>query len=145
MILYIIDDFNFRLNFSTYGKSQIDTYKGTLTKDLILDGSKTIEFKIPDNVKKDIYKLMMDINILSYPDTLKVDGMAITPSCDYELTVTINGKTKTIIWKEGFPPFMTDNLSKENQNFLKLVKHIDDYICSTEEYKKMPKERGAYD
>ncbi|HBV97982.1 MAG TPA: hypothetical protein DEF36_13180 [Desulfotomaculum sp.] len=133
------------MNFSTYGKSQIDTYKGTLTKDLILDGSKTIEFKIPDNVKKDIYKLMMDINILSYPDTLKVDGMAITPSCDYELTVTINGKTKTIIWKEGFPPFMTDNLSKENQNFLKLVKHIDDYICSTEEYKKMPKERGAYD
>ncbi len=139
------DDFNFKLNFNTYGKDQIDTYKGTFTKDLVMDGTKTIEFKIPDNVKNNIYNLMKDINIMSFPDTLEVKGMGVTPSCDYKLTVTINGKTKTIVWNEGFYADMTDNLPKANVNFLKLVKHISDYIYSTDEYKNMPKANGGYD
>ncbi|TYQ18125.1 UNVERIFIED_CONTAM: hypothetical protein Cloal_0533 [Acetivibrio alkalicellulosi] len=140
-----LDDFNFQLNFNTYGKDQINTYKGTFTKDLVMDGTKTIEFKIPDNVKNDIYNLMMDIDIMSFPDTLKVEGMAVTPSCDYKLTVTIRGKTKVIVWNEGFYTDMTTNLPKANVNFLKLVKHISDYIYSTDEYKNMPKANGGYD
>lgn len=139
------DDFNFRLNFNTLGKEQIDTYRGTLTKDLVMDGTKTVKFKIPNDVKKEIYKLMIDINILSFPDTLKVDGMAVTPSCDYKLTATINGRVKTIVWKEGFYPSMIDNLPKDNVNFLKLVKYISDYIYGTEEYKNMPQAKGGYE
>ncbi|MDP4179565.1 MAG: hypothetical protein Q8942_00550 [Bacillota bacterium] len=140
-----LDDFNFKLNFNTYGKDQIDTYKGTFTKDLVIDGTKTIDFKIPDSVKKDIYKMMMDIDIMSFPNSLKVEGMSVTPSFDYKLTVTINGKTKTIVWNEGFYTDMNTNLPKDNVNFLKLVKHISDYIHSTEEYKNMPQANGGYD
>ena len=139
------DDFNFKLNFNTNGKDQIDTYKGTFTKDLVMDGTKTIEFKIPDNIKNDICNLMVDIDIMSFPETLKVEGMGVTPSCDYKLTVTIKGKTKTIVWNEGFYTDMTTNLPKDNVNFLKLVKHISDYIYSTDEYKNMPKANGGYD
>lgn len=139
------EDFNFCLNFSTYGKNQIDTYKGTFTKDLVLDGIKTIDFHIPVSVKKDIYKMMMDINIISFPDRLKVDGMFVTPSCDYKLTTTINGRVKNIIWEDGFFTSMTENLPKENVKFLELVKFISDYIYSTEEYKNMPKNNGGYD
>jgi hypothetical protein len=139
------EDFNFRLNFNTYGRNQIDTYKDTFTKDLVLDDTKTIDFYLPVSVKKDIYKMMMDINIMSFPDRLKVDGMAVTPSCDYKLTVTINGKTKNIVWKEGFFTSMTENLPKENIKFLNLVKFISDYIYSTNEYKNMPKANGGYD
>ena len=139
------DDFNFQLNFNIYGRDQIDTYKGTFTKDLVMDGTKTIKFKIPENVKKDIYNLMMDIDIMLFPDILKVEGMAVTPSCDYKLTVTIKGKTKTIVWNEGFYTDMTTNLPKDNVNFLKLVEHIRDYIYSTDEYKNMPIANGGYD
>lgn len=138
-------DFNFCLNFNTYGKNQIDTYKGTFTKDLVLDGTKTIDFEIPDHAKKDIYKVMMDIGVMSFPDELKVRGMVVTPSCDYKLTVTMNGKTKEIIWKEGFFTSMTENLPQENVKFLSLVKFISDYIYSTDEYKNMPKANGGYD
>ena len=139
------EDFNFRLNFNTYGKNQIDTYIGTFTKDLVLDGTKTIDFNIPLTVKKDIYKKMMDINIMSLHDRLKVDGMNVTPSCDYKLTVTINGRVKNIIWEDGFYTSITENLSKENVKFLELVKFISDYIYSTDEYKNMPKANGGYD
>ncbi len=140
-----INDFNFKLNFNVLGKEQLDTYKGTYTKDLVLNGTKTIDFKIPDNVKSEIYKLMMDVNILSFPDTLKAGSMLVMPSCDYKLTVTINGKTKNIIWKDGLYPSMKDSLPKDNKNFLKIVKYISDYIYSTEEYKNMPQANGGYE
>lgn len=138
-------DFNFRLNFSTNGLQQIDTYKGTFTKDLILDGTKTINFAIPNNVKNEIYKMMMDINILAFPDTLTADETKCTPSCDYKLTVTINGNTKNIVWKEGLYPDMSGNLPKDNVEFLKIVKYVSDYIYSTKEYKSMPQANGGYD
>ncbi len=84
-----ISEFNFRLNFNTHGINQIDTYKGIFTKDLVLDGTKTIYFKIPDNVKRDIYNLMAEIDIMAFPDDLKVDEKGMSPSCNYEMTVTI--------------------------------------------------------
>lgn len=139
------DDFNFCLNYNTDGKCQIDTYKGTFTKDLVLDGTKTIDFVIPDSVKKDIYRMIVDLNITSFPKRLKVDGMSVSPSCDYKLTVTINGKTKNIVWEEGFPTSMTDNLPEDNVKFLRLVKYVSDYIHNTDEYRKMPKANGGYD
>ena len=139
------EDFNFCLNFNTYGKEQIDTYKGTFTKDLVLDGTKTIDFDIPHSIKKDIYNMMLEINITSFPDSLKVDGMFVTPSCNYNLTTTINGEDKSIIWEDGFPTSMTESLPKENYKFLELVKFISDYIYSTDEYKNMPKTNGGYD
>lgn len=138
------EDFNFLLNFNTYGKEQIDTYKGTFTKDLVMDGTKTIDFIIPADMKRELYELMLDIDIFSFPDTLKVDGMSVTPSCDYKLTVTANGKTKHIVWKEGFFLSMDDGLPKENKDFLKLVKKISDYIYETSEYKGMPAAKGGY-
>lgn len=139
------NDFNFRLNYNIYGKYQIDTYEGTFTKDLIEDGIKTIDFAIPYSTKKDIYKIMMDINIMSFPENLKIDGIDITPPCDYNLTVTINGKTKNIIWEKGFHEQMTDNLPEDNVKFLRLVKYISDYIYNTDEYREMPKANGGYD
>jgi len=138
-------DFNFCLNFNTYGKDQIDTYNGTFTKDLVLDGTKTIDFKLPDNIKAEIYKLMLGIDIMSFPDILKVDGMSVTPPCCYSLKVTMNGKTKNIFWNDGFYPSMDENLPKDNVNFLKLVKYISDYIYNTEEYRNMPRANGGYD
>lgn len=140
-----LNDFNFRLNFNTYGKEQIDTYKKTYTKDLIIDGTKTIDFTIADSTKKEIYNLMVEVDILSIPDILTVEGIEITPSCDYSLKVTINGKTKNIVWNEGFYTSTINNIPKDNVNFLKIVKYISDYIHNTNEYKSMPKSNGGYD
>ena len=119
------EDFNFCLNFSTFGLYQIDTYNETFTKDLALGGTKTISFELPDDVKDEIYNLMMDIEILSYPKTLATSGSI--PPCNYKLKVTIEGKTKTIIWDGGLYPSTTDNIPKKQADFLKLViyKYLD--------------------
>lgn len=82
---------------------------------------------------------------MSFPEKLKIEGIDVSPSCDYNLTVTIDGKTKNISWEEGFDTSMTDNLPEDNMKFLRLVKYINDYIYSTDEYRKMPKANGGYD
>lgn len=43
----IPDDFNFKINFGTYGKNCIDTYEDKFTKDLVAAGTETIDFVIP--------------------------------------------------------------------------------------------------
>lgn len=88
---------------------------------------------------------MMDIDIMSFPETLKVDGMYVTPACHYKLTVTIEGKTKNIVWNDGFDTSDIENLPTDNANFLRLVKDISDYIYSTEEYKSMSKAESFYE
>lgn len=139
------DGFNFKLNFNTYGKDQINTYNKTFTKDLVLNGSQTIDFEFSTEVKQQILELMTKMNIMSCPDDLKVEGMGITPPCHYKLTVTIKGETKTIIWDEGFYSGMTENLPRDNVNFLKLVEFVSNNIYSMEEYKNMPEANGGYD
>ena len=138
------DEFNFRLNFNVMGREQIDTYKNTFTKDHVMNGIKTIGFGIPVEVKDDIYRLMKEIDIMSFPDTLENAGLNVTPSSDYKLTVTMDGNTKTIIWKDGIYPGMSDDLPRYNADFLKLVKYIQDFIYQTDEYKNMPEANGGY-
>ena len=127
------------------GREQIDTYKNTFTKDLVMNGTKTIGFRIPVKVKDDIYRLMKEFDIMSFPDTLENEGLYVTPSSDYKLIVTMEGKTKAIIWKEGLYPGMTNKLPQYNADFLKIVKYIQDYIYSSKEYKNMPEANGCYD
>lgn len=139
------DDFGFCLNFNTFGRDQIDTYNETFTKDLVMGRTKTISFKLPDDVKDEIYSLMMDMKILSYPETLTTSGMSAIPPCDYKLKVTIEGKTKTIIWDGGLYPSNTDDIPQKYADFLKLVEFISSYIHSTDEYKGMPPVEGGYE
>jgi predicted small lipoprotein YifL len=139
------DDFNFRLNFEVDGKNQIDTYNGTFTKDLIIDGTKTIDFIVPENIKKEIFNKMTEIGIMSFPDTLNLDDLYISPSCDYDLHITVNGTVKAVVWTDGFYPYRYEDLPEKNKEFLGLVKYISDYIYGTDEYKQMPEANGGYD
>lgn len=143
------DDFNFSLTFSTFGKCKIDTFKSTFTKDLVMDGTKTIRFVIPKEVKDEIFKAMMDIDIMSFPDELKNGEMSTTPYCDYKLVIHAFGRNKTIIWNEGLHPDIRpedqEYVPENNKKFLNIVDKIENYIYSTEEYKKMPEVNGGYD
>jgi hypothetical protein len=135
------NDFNFRLDFG-YGGDQIDTYNNTFTKDLIIDGSITIDFVLPESIKKDVFEIMREIDIMSYPD--KLTEYDIIPPCSYKLEVTINKKIKTIVWKQA-PPAISDLGTKKEKEFLRLVKYVEDYIISTDEYKSLPEAHGFFE
>lgn len=56
-------DFELSLNFSYYGKEEVNFYNNTITKDLIEGGLSTINFNSDDKILEDIYKKLKAQNI----------------------------------------------------------------------------------
>lgn len=50
------DDFNFSIHFGVQKRNEINTFDGTVTKDLIADGTATTELTLTKDEMKDIYK-----------------------------------------------------------------------------------------
>lgn len=92
---------------------------------------------------KDIYAQQLNLDIANLPDDLKLDGVEVTPSSKYKLTITVDGVTKTIIWDKGFW-YVSDSMPADNNLFLLFTQYVRNYIYSTDEYKAMPDARGGY-
>lgn len=103
-------DFNFSINFGYIdAKNRIDTYKKTFTKDLIMDGTKTVSFTIPPEEMEIIYAAFKKYKISELPNDINAgaaDGaqtivVARTPEYRYSLTYTCNNETKTVVCNDG--------------------------------------------
>lgn len=57
------DDFDFSITFGYDKKNEINTYDGTVTKDLIMDGTATADITFTIEEKQKIYNMMREINI----------------------------------------------------------------------------------
>lgn len=134
-------DFNFILNYGVNAKNQLDTQKGIYTKDMVTVPSVTTTLKLSDEEMNEIYKVMKNINILSYPDNYSPkSNIWQTPFQTYIIKVIVNGKEKNIYWKDE-----SVSQSKEAVNLRNLFKRIHEIVSAKEEYKKLPKPQGGYD
>lgn len=138
------DDFNFSLCFGVDGKNKLDTYKETFTKDLVIDGTETIDFAIPKEEKQRIYEALLQYGIDQMPDDLSVDDYYLTPANHLIFTYTCQNRTKEIVWSNGYWS-EDDSLPEQNNRFLRFVKIICEYIQETDQYKNMSPSRGGYD
>lgn len=134
-------DFYFVLNYGINAKNQLDTQKGTYTKDMVTAPSVTTALKLSDKEVNEIYTSMRNINILSYPDNFNPkSNMGQKPFLTYSIKIIVNGKEKNIYWNDEFI-----SSSKEAVNLRALFKRIHEIISSKEEYKKLPAPQGGYD
>jgi hypothetical protein len=142
----MIDEFEFKLTFNTFGKDVIDTYNNTYTKDLVLDGTKTIFFEIPFETKKEIYYLLKEVNISEFPENIDLPDFYTSPECTYHLSAVIDGKSISVNWENGLYSYDGKiQLPDLNIRFLRVIEYVSAYIYSTEEYRKMPEAKGGYD
>ncbi|MDP4142908.1 MAG: hypothetical protein Q8936_00290 [Bacillota bacterium] len=134
-------DFNFVLNYGVNAKNQLDTIKGTYTKDLVAAPSVTTPLKLSEKEMNEIYSRMKDINIISYPENFyPKSNMFKTPYDTYSIKIIANGKEKTINWKDES---VSD--SKEAVQLRGLFIKIHSIVSEKEEYKKLPRQTGGYD
>lgn len=134
-------DFNFVLNYGVNAKNQLDTPKGTYTKDMVTAPSVTTTLKLSDEEMNEIYTVMRNINILSYPDNFNPkSNMFQNPFQTYSIKIIANGKEKNIYWKDE-----SVSNSKEAVKLRDLIKRIHEIISTKEEYKKLPEPQGGYD
>ena len=149
--LDVPEDFGFVLSYG-YGDLNtniLDTYNGKFTKDLIMNGTATIDFTLPDEAKREIYEALIKYGVHEMPELLTNetrDGkymMEPSPSYKMFFTYTAGGVTHSVSWPKGREDTLRE-LPNQNNNFISFVRGVARYMEKTEEYAAMPKAEGGY-
>ncbi|HEX9658125.1 MAG TPA: hypothetical protein VGB89_14555 [Bacteroidota bacterium] len=130
-----------KIQFQYSFSDMIDTFNGTLTKDLILDGSVTIPFWLTTSEQESLLEELDRADFFNLPDTLlSIPGVALepNPSPDF-LRVVANGKNKVVIWS-----YPIDLATANGQSVMRLSTAIRNIVESKPEYKQLPPARGGY-
>ncbi|MFC7677376.1 hypothetical protein [Paenibacillus sp. GCM10028914] len=142
MALEMPADFNFMVSFG-YGdvtKNVIDTYSGTVTKDLIIKGSATASIKFNTDELREIYDKMKVLDIMGPKDLPKEGSCFKIPSNEDQWKVTVDGQTKTFSWSD-----QNCGMTEDANQLLELRIYIQQMIEAKDAYKSLPEAEGGYD
>jgi len=142
------EDFDFVLTYGVGGKNVLDTYKNKFKKDLVMNGTATINYTLPDEAKREIYASFLEHGVYEMPELLNEteDGEVLwqmIPAYRMMFTYTVNGITRSVNWPDGVH-FTHDDFPDRNNEFILFVQGVEEYIAQTEEYNAMPPARGGY-
>lgn len=137
-------DFNFSIQFGVQKKNEINTFNGTVTKDLISDGMATTELSLTKEEMKNIYKKMLEINIAEAkqftPKPINGTVCVQEPHEEDEWKIIINGETIThLISGEYCEP------TNDAKQLIELRNYVFNKIKSKGEYKSLPVSKGWYE
>jgi hypothetical protein len=135
--------FNFMVRFG-YGevnKNEINTFQGTVTKDLIMNGTASAKITLTVEEMRSIYEKMREINIMGKKELVpaKISCEATPYSVD-SWEIHVNGETNQFSWSDQY----CDPTSDAKQ-LLELRNFIQQIVAEKEEYKKLPESEGGYD
>lgn len=127
----------------------INTQDGTIQKDLVLDGLAISNIKVNEENLKEIYNLLKEIDIISYPNNYKPPYMEnppedtikyVTPSNVYNVWIKYDDKEYSLYWHD------TNASEIEEANILRdALEEIKKIIRSFEAYKDLGEPNGGYD
>lgn len=136
-------DFDFSIQFDVQKKNEINTFEGTVTKDLIADGTAKTELILNEEEMKNIYEKMQEINIAETkkftPEPINGTVCMQAPYGEDEWKIMINGETIThLISGEYCEP------TKDAKQLIELRNYVFTIIKSKDEYKSLPESNGGY-
>ena len=137
------NDFNFSVQFGVEKKNEINTFDGTVTKDLIQDGTITIDLIFTKEEMKAIYEKMVEVNIGETKDFIpkSINGIVCMqePHADDEWKIVINGKTITHSFSgEYCEP------TKDAKQLIDLRNEVFAIIKGKSPYQSLPNTKGGY-
>ncbi|MGE6488818.1 hypothetical protein ACQKE5_11025 [Paenisporosarcina sp. NPDC076898] len=137
------EDFNFSLIYGSYGKQKIDTFKDTVVKDLVEDGTIEANISFTEQEMKQIYNEMMSIDIMGElvveNENQKEECESSSPSFT-KWDIQMDGKTKSTYTKNYCDDFPEDALK-----LIRLAEYINNILINKEEYKDLPESKGSYE
>lgn len=138
------NDFGFSIQFGVRKNNEINTFKGTVTKDLLADGTATAEVNLTDEELAAIYEKMKEINILEtknfIPDLIDGTICVQEPYEEDEWKITINGETSTHSFSGTYC-----KLTNDAKQLLELRNDVFSMIKDKEEYVELPESKGEYE
>jgi len=125
--------FNLIFRYGVGAKNELNTFDQTYTKDMVLDPSVTIKFKLTDNELSGIYQKINDLKLFDKNEE-RTDGNML-PCSSYYLKVQIDSIQKELSWN------CRGKISDKLQQFTNYIIPI---IESKQEYKELPTPKGGY-
>jgi hypothetical protein len=125
-----------------YGfRDELNTFNGTLTKDLVLNGTVTVPFWLTKSEQESVLVELARVDFFYLPDTLlRMAGVDISPNSGTQLLrIEVGSQTKTVIWS-----YLIDPSHPASQRITQLSQAIQGIIESKPEYKQLPPARGGY-
>ena len=138
--------FRFSLTFGVYGISSYDSKTGRLVKtsDATYPEKYITNYKLTEEQKKHIYKLINNLDIESYPDEYNPHGGAASlPYLTLVLSVKMGDIEKTVTVKNAVSHYNAKD--KKGQAFLDVCKAIEDILTDSAEWKALPDYEFYYD
>lgn len=138
------EDFSFSLTWNVNGNSSYDSKTGKLVKehDATNTDDYTAYYQLTDEDKEYIYNLISELDIDSYPETYDPQNGLSKPSVTLILTVTINGKQKSVK-AAGISSNFTSK-DEKGQAFLSACEKIIDRLTATEAWAALPEYEKLY-
>ncbi len=132
---------NIDFKFGIESRNELNTFNGTFTKDLIIDGTITTRLILSQEELNQIEKKLFEIGFFNYPNTFPSSGNVV-PRADYYLKVQNGTTIKEVIW------YSDSFIDKTNESTRANLNQLSDLIWSMIEakleYKLLPPANGAY-
>ncbi|QFF99032.1 hypothetical protein PB01_09450 [Psychrobacillus glaciei] len=137
------NDFGFSIQFGMGKKNEINTFEGTVTKDLITDGITTAAVTFTDEEMNEIYEKMKELNIIEtkkiIPEPIDGTNCIQEPHEEDEWKITINGETISHTVSGAYCEPTNDA-----KQLIELRNYVFSIIRSKEEYIELPESKGRY-
>jgi len=138
-------DFNLIFKYGVTARNELNTFKGTFTKDMVADPSITIDLTLTEEEMDRIHRKMIEIDFFDYPDefSIPLEGEEIvkivTPYSRYYFKVEYESGIKELRWEDEI-----QNENEEADRLRELIKLIKDIIENRAEYKELPEPSSGY-
>lgn len=138
--------FNLVFRYGMEANNELDTFKGTYTKDMLMDSPFKVNMVLTMEDLNKIYQKMMQIGFFDYPDKFFVtipageNASEVAPHFNYYFKVEHDSKVKELWWEDKI--VSNDLKAEELRGLIKLIRDI---IESKQEYKELPHPRGGYE
>ena len=127
---------------SAYGE-RMDTFAGTITKDMVGDPDTTIAVRFRESDLDSIYRMVIETRFFDLPGPHpSYDTIYVMPHTQMTLLVQAGSVRKELSWDTGRVD--VHNLSDEWKRLFDLMREIQRIQESYPEYRALPTPRGGY-
>jgi hypothetical protein len=125
-----------RIYFKYDFRDTVNTFSGTLTKDLVAGGTVTVPFWLTTEEQDSILAEAVRRQFYDLPDTIRgMPGIYQTPDPGPQtLCIDVNGRSHQVVWYS----------TSSNEHIVRLSQFIRDLVQATSEYKSLPPAQGGY-
>lgn len=124
-------------------RNELNTFNGTFTKDLVIDGTATTRLILSQEELNQIQSKLSDIGFYDFPNIFPSTGV-VTPRADYYLKVQNGSTVNEVTWySDSFNDANTGPQQVES-DLNQLYSLITGMIEGKLEYKLLPTANGAY-